>query len=311
MITRALIGKSFNKFIKLIPTSFSEEMFYRIGRMLGVRSFTCDKELGLFEGSINDNTVHRFYLRHGTWAPGLQYILRKLFTNGSGTFIDIGANIGMTVIPIGKDNKNLILYAFEPEYNNYNFLRKNIMANGLELRIRPYNIALFSEDCPLDLELSEDNMGDHRVRLQSACDPENNYINGKSRLTVKIEARKLDNVLNVQELIRPIILKIDTQGAEVRVFSGAAKFLREVDYLIVEYWPYGLKRMGDTTEAFINVIKQFPFGTIYDDNLSSIPKLFSISWLITYIDSHLDKTSMDHLDLLLSKHPMPHEKATI
>ena len=31
-------------------------------------------------------------------------------------------------------------------------------------------------------------------------------------LTVKIEARKLDNVLTVGELIRPIILKIDTQG---------------------------------------------------------------------------------------------------
>ena len=80
--------------------------------------------------------------------------------------------------------------------------------------------------------------------------------------------------------------------------------LREVDYLIVEYWPYGLKRMGDTTEEFINVIKQFPFGTTYDDNLPSIPKLLSISGLITYIDSHLDKTSMDHLDILLSRNPM-------
>ena len=64
MILRALIGKVFNKFIKVTPISYSEEMFYRIGRMLGVRSFTCDKELGLFEGSINDNVVHRYYLRY-------------------------------------------------------------------------------------------------------------------------------------------------------------------------------------------------------------------------------------------------------
>ena len=102
MILRALIGKVFNKFIKLIPISYSEEMFYRIGRMLGVRSFTCDKELGLFEGSINDNVVHRYYVRYGTWAPGLQYILRKIFANGRGTFINIRDNIGLTVIPIPK-----------------------------------------------------------------------------------------------------------------------------------------------------------------------------------------------------------------
>ena len=182
MTLRALIGKGFNKFIKLIPISYREEMFYRIGRMLGVRSFTCDRELGLFEGSINDNTVHRYYTRYGTWAPGLQYILRKLFDNGPGTMIDIGANIGLTVIPIANHNKIIDIYAFEPEYNNYNFLRKNIMANGLDLRIRAYNIALFSEDCQLDLELSEDNMGDHRVRLQSACDPESNHHNEKFAL---------------------------------------------------------------------------------------------------------------------------------
>ena len=113
------------------------------------------------------------------------------------------------------------MYAFEPEYNNFNFLRKNIIANGLELRIKPYNIALFSEDCPLDLELSEDNLRDHRVLLQSAGDPESNHCNEKSRLTVKIEARKLDNVLTESELMRPIILKIDTQRAEVLVLSYA------------------------------------------------------------------------------------------
>jgi FkbM family methyltransferase len=303
MILRTLLSKLSNKFIKLIPNEYNEEMFYRIGRMLGVRSFTCNKQLGLFEGSIDDNTVHRYYFRQGTWAPGLQYILRKLFADSPGTYIDIGANIGLLVIPIALTNKFIDLYAFEPEYNNYTFLRKNIIANNLEFKIKAFNIALFSDDCSLDLELSENNMGDHRLRLQSISDSQSINSHAKSPATVKINARKLDSVLNVGDLIKPLVLKVDTQGAEVRVLSGGTNLLKEVDYLIIEYWPYGLQRMGDTTEAFFNIIKQFPFGATYDDETLSIPKLSPITELIAHIDSRLNKDSIDHLDILLSIHP--------
>ena len=102
MILRALIGKVFNKFIKLIPISYSEEMFYRIGLMLGVRSFTYDKELGLFEGSINDNVVYRILCEiwHlGTW---IAIDIRKIICQWCGTFIDIGANIALTVFQVQK-----------------------------------------------------------------------------------------------------------------------------------------------------------------------------------------------------------------
>jgi hypothetical protein len=115
----------------------------------------------------------------------------------------------------------------------------------------------------------------------------------------------LDGILNAQDLAKPIIMKVDTQGAEVQVFTGAKKLLKEVDYLIVEYWPYGLHRMGDTTEAFFNVIGQFPWGAVYDDTKHSIPKLLPISQFIAQIDALLDKTNIQHLDILLSRHFLP------
>jgi FkbM family methyltransferase len=290
-----------NNFIKILPASYLEEMFYRIGRMLGVRSFAFEKELGLFEGSINDDIVHRYYFNHGTWEPCLQYLLCTLFANGPGSFLDVGANIGLTTIPIAKNNGQIDLYAFEPESNNYKLLRKNIIANDLDLKIKTFNVALFSEDCTLDMELSADNMGDHRVRRQSIS---NSHYNEDARPIVKIQARKLDNLLNVRDLIKPIILKVDVQGAEVQVLSGANNLLAEVDYLIVEYWPYGLRRMGDTTDSFFNIIKQFPWGAVYDDQIA-IPQLSPISEFIPYIDSGLDKTGTNDLNLLLSRHPLP------
>jgi len=220
--------------------------------------------------------------------------------------LDIGANIGLTSIPIAKSNNKIDIYAFEPENTNYNFLRKNIINNGLELRIKPFNIALFSEDCTLDMELSKDNMGDHRVRRRSLSDSQVNYYGEQSRTTVQVQARKLDALLKFQDLNKPIVLKVDTQGAEVQVFAGAEKFLEEVDYLLVEYWPYGLKRMGDTTAAFFQVIGRFPWGAVYDDAAPSIPKLLPISRFINQIEALIDKTGIQHLDILLSRHQLPY-----
>ena len=260
-------------------------MFYQIGIMLGVHSFTCDGDLGLFEGSIHDDVVHRYYLKHGTWASGLQYLLSKLFANAPGTFIDVGANIGLIAIPIAKKNNKIDIYVFEPEYNNYNFLCKNIFTNAPESKIKTFQVALFSEDCTLEMEISKDNMGDHRVRRRSLSTSQVNCYGEESRTTVNIHARKLDSIMNVQDLVKPIILKVDTQGAEVQVLSGAKKLLEEVDYLLIEYWPYGLQRMGDTTEAFFNVIGQFPWGAVYDDAAASIPKLLPIGQLIAHLDA--------------------------
>ncbi len=96
-------------------------MFCRIGRLLGVRSFTYMGKLGLFDGGINDYMVLRLYLRYGTWAPCLRYLLITLFGNGPGTFGDLGANIGLTTITIAMVNRKFDLYAFEPESNNYLF----------------------------------------------------------------------------------------------------------------------------------------------------------------------------------------------
>ena len=220
MSYRGLLKYIFTKLIKVLPSSYLEEMFYQIVPILGVPSFVCDRRLGLFEGSINDNMIHRYYLRNGTWANGLQCIVKRLFDNGPGTFVDIGANIGLTTIPIALDDDKISFYCFEPELNNYRFLRKNIIANGIESKIKTFNIALFSDDCSLDMELSEDNMGDHRVRRQLAANSLNNYFSEESRQTVKIQASKLDNILKVRDLIKPIIMKVDTQGAEVQVFAG-------------------------------------------------------------------------------------------
>ena len=130
--------------------------------------------------------------------------------------------------------------------------------------------------------------------------------NELSRETIKVSARKLDNVLMPDNLIKPVVMKVDTQGSEVRVFQGAEKCLKLVDYLIVEYWPYGLHRMGDSIDAFISVVSQFPFGAIYNDSEIDIPSLLPIGDIIKIFRSiPQNDENTEHLDILLSRNNSP------
>jgi FkbM family methyltransferase len=303
MYWKAIINYIVNNIIKILPRKYNEEIFYRIGKILGVLTFTYETKLGIFEGSINDKILFKYYVNNNIYAPGLHYILNNLFSNGTGTFIDIGANIGLISIPIAKVNEKINIFAFEPEPNNYIIFRKNIIANGVERKIKTFNMALFSEDCRLNMELSEDNMGDHRIRIKNNSNAQGNYFNELSRPTIQIQACKLDSLLKAQELIKPIILKVDTQGAEVKVLSGARNFLKEVDYLIMEYWPYGLKKIGDSPELLLSQMNHFSWGAVFDDTQSSLPKLSPIGELVNYLEAWSEQAGKDHLDILLSRNP--------
>ena len=66
-------------------------------------------------------------MKNRTWAPQLQSLLRTCFKSG-GTFIDVGANIGLTLVPVAS-NRSVRCYGFEPEPLNFSYLARNVAAN--------------------------------------------------------------------------------------------------------------------------------------------------------------------------------------
>ena len=194
----------------------------------------------------------------GAYPP--KPLIKHIFKNDHGTYIDIGANIGLTSIPLAR-KKEITIFAFEPEPNNYIHLRKNIVGNVVESKITALNCALYSQQGTLDFELSNENMGDHRVRVFSSDTPKNNVYGETTRRFIQVKTEKLDNMLDVDKLSPPIAIKLDTQGAELQVLKGAEHFLQKVDYLIIEFWPYGLRRLDNTPEELIKIVEQFSYGS--------------------------------------------------
>jgi FkbM family methyltransferase len=258
-------------------------------------SICCEGDYGPFEGSVNDEVVHGHYRREGTWCPEIvELVSSRCFREGRGTFIDVGANIGLVSIPIVK-RSGVRCLAFEPEPRNFHWLERNIAAHGLDGFFGVFNVALHSEKGPLRFELSPSNHGDHRVR--------GNGTEGRDtqRELIEVEADRLDDLVKARTLQRPIVTKIDAQGSEVQILRGAKRLLPFIDYLICEYWPYGLRRMGDRAEELTALLRGFSHGAILGEG-DGPPRLVPIDRLLERLATFpTDGSSNWFFDLFLTR----------
>ena len=175
------------------------------------------------------------------------YQIKKLY--------DIGANIGVTCIPAVNRGYVKQAIAVEPESENFKLLNINISLNNLNKKIDTFNYALSSEnDKNLDLEISHDNSGGHRIFFKSGkLDPKfKNKANTKSVMSKSFDS--LFSNINAKE----DLIWIDTQGFEANILSGANKLIASGAPIVIEFWPYALKQNNDWNKIK-DIINQFKF----------------------------------------------------
>ena len=212
-----------------------------------ISGFVTPGEYGFIQGSVTDKVIFPLYARRKTWSASTNARFVDFLSNG-GTYLDIGANIGLTTIPIAR-NPQVKCLAFEPDPTNFRLLTTNIAANCQQDNVALYNIALFDRDTVVALERSPYNTGDYRIRRSR----DSGELDEASWCTVEVSAKRLDD-LNV-ETRRPLAVKIDTQGAEPFIISGARRILSTAELLAVEFWPYGMARMGGDAQVVIDFLR--------------------------------------------------------
>ena len=171
------------------------------------------------------------------------------------TLLNVGANVGMTCIGLLKAGYFERAIAFEPAPNNYRLLVHNVNQNGLQHRIVHFPLGLSSTEGELDLELSDDNSGDHRIRRTK--DP--GFFHEEKRRTIKVPVRTLDHVLSEQS--SPMnesvgLVWVDIQGHEGQFFEGARHFLSQGTPVVSEFWPYGIKRSGMSADQYCRILSE-------------------------------------------------------
>ena len=288
----------YTKLLTALPRSWVAEMFRISGELMGVISCTCHGKLGAYEARLNDRGVLGYYMIHHTWEPGIQKLLSALSKPGKGIFIDVGANVGLTLIPMGMAYSELELIGIEADEENFGYLRRNVDRNGLT-GVTLHNRAVYSSDGELEFERSDKNAGDHRVRGEGPSD-----LYGESgRQVVRVKCNRIDSLIDPTSLNCPVGMKCDVQGAEVHFFKGGEAVLAAVDWLVVEYWPYGIARAGTRPDEFFEILtRHFSYGGIIDGESMHFPALMPVAELSLAVVARLRREGETaHCDIVLSK----------
>jgi FkbM family methyltransferase len=186
------------------------------------------------------------YEADGSWSRELMAVLEARLAEG-GTLIDAGAHVGLVSVPIALRTKARVI-AIEPAPLNAECLRRNARHHGVAERIELHELALSNEAGEVMFRLCADNSGDHHV-VAAAGAPADDVVH--------VRGARLDDVIDASALPKPIVLKLDLQGAEVKALIGAARTLPHVAAVVLEYWPAGVLRAGDQPELLETLLSGF------------------------------------------------------
>jgi FkbM family methyltransferase len=282
--------------IRCLPASAKLIIFRSLTKSLRVRGVSVEGAYGRIQGDPLDLGVLSEYMLTGSYSPELVNFLVDWFKRfGTGTMLDVGANIGLTAVPVAMSGVDC--WCFEPDVNNFSLLKANTEQRGLT-NVKLFNVAIFDANCEVSFEISGWNHGDHRVRLVDT----KGAFGEQHRMVTKVAARRLDEMVDIQAVRRPLFVKIDTQGGEAHVLKGGEAIISSADLLSLEFCPYLLRRAGEHEDTLIDFVERH-FAAGYIDNWhvhSEKPRLIEIRELVAALRNFSKSvTTTQHLDLLL------------
>lgn len=157
------------------------------------------------------------------------------------TVLDIGANIGWYATAFGQQMKKRgggRVFAFEPIHANAKRMRQNIAANGLETIVRVEGVALSSESnefIAFHVETAGGSETGNAIMVEGldCAHKRNEYAQ-----TVTLDAY-------CAEIADCHLIKIDVEGAELKVLQGGRNFIKEHRPVIYgEFNAFWAKRFG-------------------------------------------------------------------
>jgi FkbM family methyltransferase len=135
-------------------------------------------------------------------------------------FLDIGTNIGLISLSLIKAVPNIQIIGFEPSPIPYKSFFTTIFANKLDRQIQLYNKALSDTSGMVNFSVhsDRDSSGDGLFDTGRA-ETIGQYIS--------IESTTLDELWKNVPIPNASVIKIDTEGSELKVIRGAAKYIKQ------------------------------------------------------------------------------------
>jgi FkbM family methyltransferase len=166
----------------------------------------------------------------------------------NGVFLDVGANIGIHTLAAARHVSagGGSVVAFEPHPHNFQTLLHNIEQNHLN-RVVAYHVGL--AEAP------------EVLTCHGLARGGNWSLASRGEFSFPVRLVRLDDHLEEHPLTRIDLIKIDVEGAEVRVLRGARQTIARFGPLIVfEACPAWLRRLNTSNAELIETLQEMGYG---------------------------------------------------
>ncbi|MBT4395839.1 MAG: FkbM family methyltransferase [Acidiferrobacteraceae bacterium] len=206
-------------------------------QMFLLRAYSITLKSGLLSTAFGNKLFEISYHLYKNWLEAKAVDRLQPWVHNSSTVIDVGANAGFFTRRfarwIGDDG---FVMAIEPESKNIERLERFLSKEDVRDRVRIFQAVAAEEAGTLMLAINPVHPGDHRI----------------SEAGQPVEAVTLDGIVADQGWPDVSLIKVDVQGAEVRVLDGAREVLRRCrPALFLEIDPVALGEQNSSVAELV------------------------------------------------------------
>jgi len=208
-------------------------------------------ELGNFEMNCRSDILRRILLKR-EYEPEVVEELRK-YIDPNKDALDIGANVGLfTILLASLLSEDRRVLAVEPTPGALSCLKKNIEAHNLNGKVILFEGVMAENRGQTILNVIE-----NREEYSSLLKLVSSEIHNEKVKEIEIPVETIDQLVK-QHNLTPGLIKIDTEGAELRVLQGAFQTIMNYRPVILcEAWPDEmLKKAGGKPGAVIKLLME-------------------------------------------------------
>tara|TARA_A100001011_G_scaffold378559_2_gene443446 strand:+ start:1251 stop:2129 length:879 start_codon:yes stop_codon:yes gene_type:complete len=217
--------------------------------------------------------INYFHLKIGSQNENVFF--KRLFEKIEEGMIvyDIGGHVGMYSLPFAKSvgTKGKVV-VFEPEKKGFNAIQENLKLNNVK-NAKLYPFAISNKSSKSDFYIRPDK--DTHSLFQETLAPSKT---GKQK-KVNIQTYTIDDLIEKNIAPIPNFIKIDTEGAELKILDGIKKNYNKLKYIFIEIHPDALRleSIFNPEEEVEKKLKGLGFDHIeYLDNIHILAKKINV-----------------------------------
>ena len=169
-------------------------------------------------------------------------LMKFTLASNRGFFMDIGANVGQTLIKLRAVDSERPYVGFEPNPECVHYIDRLVKINGFK-NIDLIPVGLYDRNSILTLKLYSESSADQGASLIE------NFRDGKIFQKINVPVFEYGDIESIRNMGNIAMIKIDVEGAELEVLTGLKKKIMEYHpVVLVEILPAYSKETVDRVE---------------------------------------------------------------